>query len=175
LSERPPSLDADKRRSEGGKGWRRTQRSLPAGEVAACAGAVPPVSGEPSSKFVGAYDRADGTFDGMSRTIRQQIQADLVVALKAGDVVTVSVLRTTLAALANAEAVDPAAGAPLVRAGLLGDVERRNLATDDVVAVVAAERDELQAAADLLDQAGRAAAAGACRARAAILGRYLAA
>ena len=111
----------------------------------------------------------------MSRTIRQQIQADLVVALKAGDVVTVSVLRTTLAALANAEAVDPAAGAPLVRAGLLGDVERRNLATDDVVAVVAAERDELQAAADLLDQAGRAAAAGACRARAAILGRYLAA
>lgn len=111
----------------------------------------------------------------MSRTIREQIQADLIGAIKAGDVVTVSVLRTTLAALANAEAVDPAAGAPLVRAGLFGDVERRHLGAADIVAVVAAERDELHAAADQLDQAGRGAEADACRARAAVLDRYLAA
>jgi uncharacterized protein YqeY len=112
----------------------------------------------------------------MSRTIREEIQADLVVAIKAGDVVTVSTLRTVLAALANAEAVDPAAaGAPLVRAGLFGDVERRHLATDDIVAVVTAERDELQAAADLLNEAGRGAEADACLTRAAIIDRYLAA
>src|SRR5688572_5257444 len=63
----------------------------------------------------------------MSRTIREQMQVDLVTALKAGDVHAVSVLRTTLAALDNAEAVDPGSGAPLVRAGLFGDVERRPL------------------------------------------------
>ena len=42
----------------------------------------------------------------MSRTIPEQMQVDLVTALKAGDVNAVSVLRTTLAALANAEAVE---------------------------------------------------------------------
>ena len=84
-------------------------------------------------------------------------------------------LRTTLAAMANAEAVDPGAGAPLVRVGLFGDVERRRLASDDVSALVAAERDELTAAAAVLDTAGRTTEADVCRARAAILERYLAA
>ena len=111
----------------------------------------------------------------MTRPIREQMQADLVAALKAGDVAAVSVLRTALAALANAEAVNPGAGAPLVRAGLFGDVERRNLGTVDVIAVVAGERDELQAAAAVLDAAGRTTEADACRTRAAILDRYLAA
>jgi len=56
-------------------------------------------------------------------------------------------LRTTLAALANAEGVDPAADAPLVRAGLFGDVERRSVRADDVVSIVTGERDGLHAAA----------------------------
>jgi hypothetical protein len=90
------------------------------------------------------------------------------------DLVAVFVLRTTLAALANAEAVDPAAGAPLVRAGLYGDVERRSLASTDVATVVSAERAELIAAARTLDKAGRTGEANACRIRAAILERYLA-
>jgi hypothetical protein len=85
------------------------------------------------------------------------------------------VLRTTLAALANAEAVDAGCGAPLVRAGLFGDVERRRLAADDVAAIVAAEHAELSAAASVLDEAGQSTEADACRSRAAVLERYLAA
>ena len=103
------------------------------------------------------------------------MQVDLVTALKAGDVHGVSVLRTTLAALANAEAVDPGPGAPLVRAGLFGDVERRTLAADDVAAIVAAEHAELTTAASVLDEAGQSTEADACRRRAAVLERYLAA
>ena len=91
----------------------------------------------------------------MSRSIREQMQADLLTALKGGDVVAVVVLRTTLAALSNAEAIDPGVDGPPVRIGLSGDVERRRLSADDVVSIVAGERDELQAAAALLDEAGR--------------------
>jgi uncharacterized protein YqeY len=111
----------------------------------------------------------------MSRPIRDQMQADLVTALKGGDVMAVSVLRTTLAALSNAEAVDPGPGAPLVRAGLFGDVERRRLSADDIISIVDRERAELESTAVMLDSAGRTAEAAGCRARAAILDSYLAA
>ena len=103
------------------------------------------------------------------------MQADLVIALKEGDLVAVSVLRTTLASLSNAEAVDPEPGAPLVRAGLFGDVERRWLSADVIASIVTRERNELQAAAALLDAAGRPGEAAGCRARAAVLDNYLAA
>jgi uncharacterized protein YqeY len=111
----------------------------------------------------------------MTASIREQMQADLVAALKGGDLVAVSVLRTTLAALANAEAVEPGAGAPLVRAGLFGDVERRRLSAGDVVSIVTGERDELHAAAGVFDRTGRPVEAAGCRARAAVLDQYLAA
>jgi uncharacterized protein len=111
----------------------------------------------------------------MNRSTREQMKTDLLSALKSGDVVAVSVLRTTLAALSNAEAVDPSSRAALIRAGLFGDVERRFLSTVDEQAVVARERDELHASAAVLDKAGRPAEAAACRARAAILDPYLAA
>ena len=111
----------------------------------------------------------------MSCPIREQMQADLVTALKGGDLIAVSVLRTTLAALSNAEAVDPGATAPLVRAGLFGDVERRCLSAADVASIVAGERDELHATAALLDRAGQRVEAEGCRARAAVLDEYLAA
>jgi uncharacterized protein YqeY len=111
----------------------------------------------------------------MSRSIREHMQADLMNALKGGDVVAVSVLRTTLAALSNAEAVEPGPGAPLVRAGLFRDVERRWLSADVAMSIVERERNELEAAAALLDEAGRPAEAAGCRVRAAILDTYLAA
>ena len=110
----------------------------------------------------------------MSCPIRRQMQADLLAALKGGDRVAASVLRATLAALSNAEAVDPGAGAPLVRAGLFADVERRCLSAGDVASIMAGERDELQASAATLDEGGRPVEAADCRARAAILDRYLA-
>ena len=111
----------------------------------------------------------------MSVSIREQMQADLVTALKAGDLVAVAVLRTTLAALSNAEAIDPGVHGPPVQVGLFGDVERRALSVDDVVSIVAGERKDLEATATILDEAGRPAEAAGCRARAAILDRYLAA
>ena len=111
----------------------------------------------------------------MNRSTREQMKADLLSALKGGDVVAVSVLRTTLAALSNAEAVDPCARAELIRAGLFGDVERRFLTTSDEQAIVTRERDELRASAAVLEEAGRPAEAARCRAAAAILDGYLAA
>jgi hypothetical protein len=111
----------------------------------------------------------------MSCPIRTQMQADLLAALKGGDRVVASVLRTTLAALSNAEAVEPGAAAPLVRAGLYADVERRGLSAGDVASIVTGERDELAASAATLEGAGRPVEAADCRARAAILDRYLAA
>ena len=111
----------------------------------------------------------------MSRPIREQMQADLVTALKGRDFVAASVLRTTLAALSNAEAIDPGVDGPPVQAGLFGDVARRVLSAGDVLSIVAGERDELQATATLLDEAGRPVEAADFRARAAVLDHYLAA
>jgi uncharacterized protein len=111
----------------------------------------------------------------MNRSTRDQMKADLLSALKSGDVLAVSVLRTTLGALSNAEAVDPSTRAELIRAGLFGDVERGFLATGDEQAIVARERDKLHASAAVLDKAGRPTEAARCRAAAAILDSYLAA
>jgi uncharacterized protein YqeY len=82
--------------------------------------------------------------------VRDQIQTDLSAALRAKDMLRVKVLRAALAAIANAEAVDPAT-AP---AGAT-EVARRDLTEDDVRAVLVCERDELRSAADDLREHGR--------------------
>lgn len=102
--------------------------------------------------------------------IADRMRTDLVTALKAGDGPRTSALRIALAALANAEAVDPAG--PTVAAGLAGDVARRSLTDTDVVAVLAAERDDLRAQAAALRARGRAEAADLDD-RAAVLAAYL--
>jgi uncharacterized protein YqeY len=53
--------------------------------------------------------------------LRERLQAGLAPALRAGDAARVSVLRTTLAAVANAEAVD-ASGARPASGAFAGDV-----------------------------------------------------
>ncbi|QYG91137.1 GatB/YqeY domain-containing protein [Iamia sp. SCSIO 61187] len=98
------------------------------------------------------------------------LRADLVEALKAGDSVRSSALRLGLAAVANAEAVDPSG--PTTAAGLAGDVARRGLSDADVVAVLAAERDDLRDQAAALRARGRAEADD-LDARAAVLSVYL--
>jgi hypothetical protein len=108
----------------------------------------------------------------MSDGLRHQMQADLSPAIKARDTSRVAVLRTTLAAIANAEAVDP--GQPTPRVGLLGDVERRQLTGDDVRRIVIGERDDLLATAAEMDRLGQVASASDLGARAAILDGYLA-
>ena len=99
------------------------------------------------------------------------MQDELTAAIKAGDDPRVDVLRTTLAAISNAEAVDLAG--PTTPVGLLGDVERRQLADDDITAIIAGERDELSTTAEHLHRLGQASRARELDARAMILGEYL--
>ena len=99
------------------------------------------------------------------------MEADLKVALRQRDKSAVAVLRTTLAAVANAEAVDPSE--PTTRVGLLADVERRVLTDGDVRAIVAAERKELQAAIDEMTALGQADTATELAQRASTLDAYL--
>lgn len=103
-------------------------------------------------------------------TLIPRLRADLVAALKAGDGARASALRIGLAALANAEAVDPAG--PTEAAGLMGDVARRQLTDADIVAVLAAERDDLRDQAAALRARGRAEADDLDD-RAAVLAAYL--
>jgi uncharacterized protein len=108
--------------------------------------------------------------------LREQLQAGLPAAMKAGDRLRVSVLRTTLAAVAGAEAVE----APVVRSSdprvegtFAGDVPRRELPDADVRAIVVAARDELVAAAAELGGLGQEARAGELSAQADVLDAYL--
>ena len=107
----------------------------------------------------------------MSWQARRSMQDELTAAIKAGDDARVDVLRTTLAAIANAEAVDLTG--PTTPVGLLGEVERRQLSDDDITAIIAAERDELSTTAAHLHRLGQASRAGELDARARILGDYL--
>ena len=97
---------------------------------------------------------------------------DLAAAMRERNRTRVGVLRTTLGAVANAEAVD--VGAATVRTGLLGDVERRELTEHDVEAIVERERADLAATAEEMRAVGQADEADELERRAAILDAYLA-
>jgi len=113
-----------------------------------------------------------------------RMRADLMSAMRSKALTTVRVLRSTLAAVANAEAqpntatgaasLNLAGGIAGATAGLgSAEVPRRTLTTDEISAIIAAERDErLDTAADL-DRRGAAEPAAALRAEAAILDAYL--
>ncbi|MET0626988.1 MAG: hypothetical protein ABW033_00860 [Acidimicrobiia bacterium] len=118
----------------------------------------------------------------MSISMRDRLQAGLLAAMKAKDPTAVKALRSTLAAIANAEAVaatlrpagadHPIAGS--VRGLGAGDVSRRALSELDVVDIVdtgIAERVEHARQYDALDQT---TAADQLRAEAAVLQSYLA-
>jgi hypothetical protein len=103
--------------------------------------------------------------------LRRRLQVALTSAMAARDRPVVSVLRTTLAAIANAEAVDPTG--PTRPVGLRDDVERRHLDEEDVRAIVRREREELRSAADELARVGRPDRAEALRAQAAVITAHL--
>lgn len=100
--------------------------------------------------------------------MREQLRADLLAAMKAKDETRLKVLRSVMAALGNAEAVDPST----VPAGVT-EVARRELTDDDVRSVIDFERAELDAAAAELDANGRTAEADALRQRRRVLDRYV--
>jgi uncharacterized protein YqeY len=103
----------------------------------------------------------------VSTPIRDRLQSSLKAAMQARDHVATSVLRTTLSAVANAEAVDVPAGTTAT------EVPRRHLTEDDVRDVVHAEHADLEATAAELRRRGRHADADVLGAKAAVLAAHL--
>ena len=104
----------------------------------------------------------------MHGTLRRRLQDDLQAALAQRDALRLSVLRTTLSALSNAEAVDPAdhpAGATEVPRRVLDDIEIRS--------VVERERDELRTTAHRLRRVGAHDRARELLGQADVLDRHL--
>lgn len=107
---------------------------------------------------------------------RAQMQQDLSAAIRARDVVRVKALRSALAALSNAEAVDvsrvPCDTAP-TRGVRMGDVVRRHLSDADVRLIVVDQIDELRADAAHYRELGHPGVADGLEAQAAVLEAYL--
>jgi uncharacterized protein len=119
-----------------------------------------------------------------SRT-RADLRRDLTRAIRRRDAVAVSALRTALAAIENAEAVQPgddalvpeAGGSPVAGAvvGLgAAEVARRELSDADLERIIRTEVRERVAAAVEYEHRGQHARAQRLRAEAALLGRYAA-
>ena len=130
------------------------------------------------------------------------MRRDLTTAMKARDKPAIAALRSTLAAIDNAEAVDAAqvppaaagqpaseeippagrgrpAGVGAIAGAALGvgaaEVERRALTAAETEAIVRREVAERQRAADAYERAGQAPHAERLRAEAELLSAYLAA
>jgi uncharacterized protein YqeY len=114
--------------------------------------------------------------------MRDRLREDLAAAMKARDRVAVTVLRTTLAAIDNAEAVDvsptepPRADSPHVAGASAGvgssDVARRMLSDADIRAIIRKEAAERCQAAAEYEKLGRVDIADALRREAAVLDTY---
>ncbi len=95
--------------------------------------------------------------------LRDRLRSALSRAMKARDKAAVSVLRSTLSAIENAEAVDPVASTAIDGEFVAGaahglgaaEATRRALSEADVTAIVEAEIAELLDAAETYERAGR--------------------
>lgn len=113
-------------------------------------------------------------------SLRRRLRDALVTAMKERDRVAVTVLRSTLAAIDNAEAIDATAaagGSSAIEASPVGigiaEVERRALSEEDIAQIVRAEMTDREAAALEYDRAGRPERAQALRAEAQALSSHL--
>ena len=104
---------------------------------------------------------------------RSRLQTDLTAAMKARDSTRVAVLRATLAAIANAEAVASDGHVSLTAPAGSTEVARRELSDSDVRLIVERERAELLGAADERERLGRPDDAEELRAQADALEAYL--
>lgn len=100
--------------------------------------------------------------------MRDAMRAQLKDAMRAKDTLTRDVLRTTLAAIENAEAV---AAVPVADAGPT-EVARQELSDADVAAIVAGEIAGLDTAAAELESLGQTDRADELRQQAAVLRRF---
>jgi uncharacterized protein YqeY len=116
--------------------------------------------------------------------IRDRLRQDLATAIKGRDRTAIAALRTTLAAIENAEAVEvgPSAGLPTGGQHIAGasegvgssDVPRHLLSGGEVAAVIRGQVDERHESAAQYEQLGQNATAEELRREAAVLTRYLA-
>jgi uncharacterized protein YqeY len=114
-------------------------------------------------------------------SLRSTMRDALATAMKERDRVAVRALRAALAAIDNAEAVDPSE-APREQPGTIaggvaglgaGEVPRRALSDDDMRAIVQAAAADLHTAATRYDHLQRAADAELLRAEATVLTELL--
>ncbi len=116
--------------------------------------------------------------------MRDRLRHDLTAALKARDRTVVAALRSAIAALDNAEAVDlgeqgrPSAATSSYIAGASAgagsaDVPRRALGDDEIATIVAGQIEERRQAAREYAELGQTEAAERLTAEADVLGRYL--
>lgn len=110
------------------------------------------------------------------------MRRDLKTAMKARDQIAVASIRSALAAIDNAEAVQvehgvTENGGANVAGSVVGlgaaEAERRDLAADDIHAIIEAEVHDRAVAAGRYEQVGRNDAAERLRAETDVLGRYL--
>lgn len=108
----------------------------------------------------------------VSNELQRRLQESLRDAMRERDRSRVSVLRTTLTAIGNAEAVDASPSRPAL--GLYAnEVPRRVLSDDDALAIVRAARDEHLAAATEMSGLGRTDVADELAHQAAVLESFL--
>lgn len=113
--------------------------------------------------------------------LQARLRADLLTARKARDTAATAVLRSTLAAVSNAEAqplaeTSLAAEGPIAGAAIgVGATEaaRRELTDDDVRDIISGEQSERLAAAADLESHGATEKAGQLRAEAELLAAYV--
>jgi uncharacterized protein YqeY len=114
---------------------------------------------------------------GSSETVRDRLRRALPEAIKARDSVAVSALRSALAAIENAEAVDvarPQRGwSPAPFGSGANEVERRRLTQVEMAGIVRAEAADRRVAAAEYERAGEREHAQRLRAEAEILASHL--
>ncbi len=104
--------------------------------------------------------------------LQRCLKTDLSAARKAGDAALVTVLRTLMGAIANAEAVELDPSQPKEVAGW-AEVPRRRLTGEDLSGIVRREAADLRAAAVEYEQHGQPQEAARLRRSAGFVDRYL--
>ena len=105
--------------------------------------------------------------------LRRRLKADLSAAMREGDTQLVAVIRTLMAAIGNAEAIELDASQPKEVQGW-AEASRRHLTAAEIAAIVRREAEELRSAAAEYERAGQFKEAERLRRRAQLVDRYLA-
>ena len=105
-------------------------------------------------------------------SVPDRLRADLAFAMRARDKTEVSMIRTLIGAIENAEAVEGESSID-PKIGLNHDLPRKILTDEDVVHILSLERSETAAAADGYQEMGLADEAEELVRRVRIIDRYL--